>query len=488
MEITKVLCRSRSPYFCKAHNIRNFRPRFSIKRPMSECPSLVFWHAGFIQLWWTLLHRAKSTMKRIQRLYRRHHARRWTATSTRPKAQDTDHLGRAADEVPSIDSNSCETPGIPGAVWVAHVLPFLDRVSQNRLCATCRDIYETSKQFGYDAAWPQGKFRFKRPILTVAFSPDSSFLAIVPANSKTILLWNRRHGQDQVLKGHGGIVSDVTFCPEGMMASCSRTDGTIRLWSKDNNADSTGSKKKGVFPRYSCTKQLILRVFAMRYVRFSPCGEMIAVWGNDRMIRLEKIHTGPPTNVGSVPWRTRLGIKCSESVVFPTRSIKNVLAYTFNNERIRLWNWVTQSVMELRDVERTVREGDYDAYITSIALVDVQTQDNGIREYLVVGCRVAMLKLWDLTNYSCVRSFHLGNGWSAATNIVFTRDGTRMACTGEGSQIRTFDMDTAECFATFKDHKDRVESLSFSPDGQMLASGACDRTVRLWNLQNSLVP
>lgn len=446
--------------------------------PMSECSLL--WHGDFVQLWWTLLHRAKTAMKRIQRFYQRH-SRRATTTAR-------SHDSLSPDEVPSADdtSSSEKTPRVPGAIWVAHVLPFLDRVSQNRLCATCRDIYDTSKQFGYEGAWPQGKFRFKRPIITVAFSPDSSSLAIVPANSKTIVLWNRRHGMDQALKGHGGIVSDVSFSPEGILASCSRTDGTIRLWSNEEDADydsATGSK--GV-PQYRCTRQLVLRVFAMRYVRFSPCGEMVAVWGNDRMIRLEKIHSGPPSNLGSIPWRTRLGIKCCESVVFPQRSGRNVMAYTFNNEQVRLWNWETQSTMELRDLERTIQVGDYDAYLTAMALVDVKTPDGGIREFLVVGCRVAMVKLWDLTDYSCVRSFNLGNGWSAVTNFVFTREGTKMACTGEGSQIRIFDLDTAECVAVLKDHKDRVESMSFSSDGQTLASGACDRTVRLWSLQNVL--
>jgi WD40 repeat protein len=441
---------------------------------MSECSLL--WHADYVQLWWTLLHRVKTTMKRIQRFCRRTSRR---ATSWRQKRHDR----TGTPEVPSADDDDAsKTPGVPGAIWVAHVLPFLDRVSQNRLCATCRDIYETSKQFGHEAAWPQGKFRFKRPIGTVAFSPDSSALAILPANSKTIVLWNRRNGLDQTLKGHGGIVSDATFSPEGILASCSRTDGTIRLWKKEVTNSSEESKR---FPQYSCTRQLILRVFAMRFVRFSPCGEMVAVWGNDRMIRLEKIYANPPSNVGTVPWRTRLGAKCCESVVFPKRNNRKVLAYTFNNEQVRLWNWETQSTVELRDLERTVREGDYDTYLTAMVSVDVETE-SGIREYLVVGCRIATLKLWDLTDYSCVRSIHLGNGWSAVTNIVFTREGTKMACTGEGSQIRIFDVDTAECVVTLNDHRDRVESLSFSADGQTLASGACDRTVRLWSLQNVL--
>lgn len=454
-----------------------------------RCSLLSVWQPPVVdyeRFWWTLLHRITTGMRRAQRFCQRHcRGKRRTTQETKLETAIT-----AATE--DVDPNL--TPHLPAVVWVTYVLPYLDRVSQNRLCATCKDIYDTSQQVGFfegcAAGWPQGKYRLKRPILTVAFCTSGLSLAIVPASSKTILLWHRRHGMDQILKGHSGLVSDVTFSSEGILASCSRTDGTIRIWTREE-----GGRKRS---HYTCTKQLALRVFAMRFLRFSPCEQKIAVWGHDRMIRLENINAEPPTNVGSVAWRSRIGLRCCESVVFPKRSNRNILAYTFNNEQVRLWNWDTRSTVELRDRDRTVREGDYDAYVTAMTVVDVETwHGEGVKEYLVVGCRIAMLKLWDLTDYSCVRSFHLGNGWSAVTNIVFsttthqddegtTSTTTRMACTGDGSQIRVFDVENAKCIAVLTDHKERVESLSFSPDGKTLASGACDRTLRLWNLETIL--
>ena len=39
----------------------------------------------------------------------------------------------------------------------------------------------------------------------------------------------------------------------------------------------------------------------------------------------------------------------------------------------------------------------------------------------------------------------------------------------------------------FKGHKDWVNSVAFSPDGTMIASGSNDDTIKLWNLEGRLL-
>ena len=51
-----------------------------------------------------------------------------------------------------------------------------------------------------------------------------------------------------------------------------------------------------------------------------------------------------------------------------------------------------------------------------------------------------------------------------------------------GGAIVFWDLDSGQERTRIKAHDDWVSSLSLSPDGQSLASGGMDGTVRLWNL------
>ena len=47
--------------------------------------------------------------------------------------------------------------------------------------------------------------------------------------------------------------------------------------------------------------------------------------------------------------------------------------------------------------------------------------------------------------------------------------------------VRIWDIDTEECLAVLKGHKDLVHSAIFSPDGMHIVSASMDNTARIWN-------
>ena len=49
--------------------------------------------------------------------------------------------------------------------------------------------------------------------------------------------------------------------------------------------------------------------------------------------------------------------------------------------------------------------------------------------------------------------------------------------------VKVWSLSARRLLHTFTGHSNWVSSVAFSPDGQILASGSGDRTIKLWNLR-----
>ncbi|HXC71386.1 MAG TPA: TIR domain-containing protein [Pyrinomonadaceae bacterium] len=70
------------------------------------------------------------------------------------------------------------------------------------------------------------------------------------------------------------------------------------------------------------------------------------------------------------------------------------------------------------------------------------------------------------------------------TSITFSPDGTLMLTGAEDSQLKIWDFATGQCRATLTGHGRAVTCGTFTSDGKQVVSGSWDATFRLWNVES----
>jgi WD40 repeat protein len=69
------------------------------------------------------------------------------------------------------------------------------------------------------------------------------------------------------------------------------------------------------------------------------------------------------------------------------------------------------------------------------------------------------------------------------TNVVFSRDGEKIASSSLDQKVKIWDVKTGQHLKTLEGHARPVRSLAFSDDGKLLATGSGDRTVKVWDVE-----
>ncbi|KAL2890721.1 Vegetative incompatibility protein HET-E-1 [Ceratocystis lukuohia] len=82
---------------------------------------------------------------------------------------------------------------------------------------------------------------------------------------------------------------------------------------------------------------------------------------------------------------------------------------------------------------------------------------------------------WDV----CLRT--LEGHDQGVSSVVFSNDGQRLASGSYDSTVKIWDATSGACLQTLEGHHSSVESVVFSNDGQRLASGSRDKTVKIWD-------
>ena len=98
------------------------------------------------------------------------------------------------------------------------------------------------------------------------------------------------------------------------------------------------------------------------------------------------------------------------------------------------------------------------------------------------------IRLWDATTYQIRMAIFQPLGCQKPFALTFSPCGRYLASGAwwqgtEKVSIRLWEVASGENIATFWGHPTDVQSLAFSPDGALLASGSYDGTILLWDMK-----
>ena len=80
---------------------------------------------------------------------------------------------------------------------------------------------------------------------------------------------------------------------------------------------------------------------------------------------------------------------------------------------------------------------------------------------------------------ACLQTLEGHSGW--VESVTFSPNGQRLASGSHDATVKIWDTASGRCLETLEGHSGWVGSVTFSPNGQRLASGSHDATIKIWD-------
>ena len=270
---------------------------------------------------------------------------------------------------------------------------------------------------------------------------------------RTVRVWNATDGQQEtVLRGHSDWVFDVQLSAENTLVSSSQNE--ILHWSPAAFEMSRGRSGLGGATVNSAA--------------LSPNAMQLATGGRDGFVRVWPVDTVDPTSVIELAgFRSWVGAVCISAD-------GSRLAAGTRTGTIRIFELPTGKQLHSF-------EAHPGRQILTLAM-------NPEGDTLVSGAFEQTARLWNVETAKerATLSGHRG----VVTSAAWSTDGKLLATGERHGSVHIWDAgDCSKPLKTITAHSDgrlgfSVAALTFSPNGQRLASGSYDKTIKLWSVSD----